>query len=521
MAETKKKMTGMERFIRGIEIVGNKLPHPFWLFVWLMFIVLILSFLLSKAGVSVTYMAAKAGSEPVETTVMVENLLSKAQLQNFFVNFIKNYINFAPLGLIMVMTLGISLIEQPGLISAFMRKTILGAPSYLVTATLAFIGINANLASDAGIIFTPAIGGAIFKALGRNPWVGIITGFAAATGGFTANLFVAGTDGLLAGITESVVKGIGLDAPTHVLINWYFMMAATVVLTIVTTVITEKFTVKLLGDNTAKKDPTYLKEHEVKPHESRGLRFAGITLLVYVALVLVLTVPKNAFFRSASGTILPSSPFLSSVVPLLFFLFFFVGSAYGVGAGTIKKAEDVPKYMQKGMGGLLSFLVVALPAAMFIQLFNDSKLTTILAVKGGQLIEAWGLGGVPLIVMFVLLVCFVNLFMISGSAKWLILAPIFVPMFAQVGFAPALTQVAYRAGDSSTNIISPLSYYLPVIIGLLEQYKPEGQEGKIGIGSVISYSLPYSIAYILMFLVMLIVWYVFKLPLGPGAATVL
>ncbi|HOG53311.1 MAG TPA: AbgT family transporter, partial [Bacillota bacterium] len=150
-----------------------------------------------------------------------------------------------------------------------------------------------------------------------------------------------------------------------------------------------------------------------------------------------------------------------------------------------------------------------------------SKLTTILAVKGGQLIQAWGLGGVPLIVIFVLLVCFVNLFMISGSAKWLILAPIFVPMFAQVGFAPALTQVAYRAGDSSTNIISPLSYYLPVIIGLLEQYKPEGQEGKIGIGSVISYSLPYSIAYIIMFVTMLIVWYVFKLPLGPGAATVL
>lgn len=219
MAEQKKKLTGMEKFIRGIEIVGNKLPHPFWLFVWLMFIVMFLSFFLSKAGVSVTYMAAKAGAEPTLTTVKVSNLLSRQAMRDFFVNFIKNYINFAPLGLIMVMTLGISLIEQPGLISAFMRKTIMGAPSFLVTATLALIGINANLASDAGIIFTPAIGAAVFKALGRNPWVGIITGFAAATGGFTANLFVAGTDGLLAGITESVVKGIGLSAPTHILIT--------------------------------------------------------------------------------------------------------------------------------------------------------------------------------------------------------------------------------------------------------------------------------------------------------------
>ena len=521
MAETKKKSTGMEKFIRGIEVVGNKLPHPFWLFVWLMFIVMILSYFLSKAGVSVTYMAAKAGSDPVETTVNVSNLLSVPAIRGFFTNFIKNYINFAPLGLIMVMTLGISLIEQPGLISAFMRKTIMGAPSFLVTATLALIGINANLASDAGIIFTPAIGAAIFKALGRNPWVGIITGFAAATGGFTANLFVAGTDGLLAGITESVVKGTGINAPTHILINWYFLIVATVILTIITTFITEKFTVKLLGDNTSKKDASYLKEHEVKPEEKRGLRWAGITLLAYIAIIAVLTIPQGSFFRADDGTIVPSSPFLSSIVPILFFLFFFVGSAYGLGARTIKKAEDVPKYMQKGMAGLLSFLVVALPAAMFIQLFNDSKLTTILAVKGGQLIERLGLGGIPLIVIFVLLVSFINLFMISGSAKWLILAPIFVPMFAQVGFSPAFTQIAYRAGDSSTNIISPLSYYLPVIIGLLEQYKPEGRQEKVGIGSVISYSLPYSLSYLVMFILMLIIWYVFKLPLGPGTPTTL
>lgn len=290
---------------------------------------------------------------------------------------------------------------------------------------------------------------------------------------------------------------------------------------IITTFITEKFLVKLLGDNTSKKDASYLKEHEVKPEEKRGLRWAGITLLAYIAVVAFLTVPKGSFFRADNGTIVPSSPFLSSIVPILFFLFFFIGSAYGLGSGTIKKAEDVPKHMQKGMGGLLSFLVVALPAAMFIQLFNDSKLTTILAVKGGQLIERFGLGGVPLIVIFVLLVSFINLFMISGSAKWLILAPIFVPMFAQVGFSPALTQIAYRAGDSSTNIISPLSYYLPVIIGLLEQYKPEDRAEKVGIGSVISYSLPYSLSYLVMFIVMLIVWYLFKLPLGPGTSPIL
>ena len=185
------KRSGFEKFIKGIEIIGNKLPHPFWLFVYLALIVVVLSYFLSNAGVAVKFMAAKAGEAPKETTVAVQNLLTFKAMRPFMADFVKTYISFAPLGLIMVMTLGIGLVEQSGMISALMRKTILGAPSYMVTAVLALVGINANLASDAGIIFTPAIGAAVFKALGRNPWIGIVTGFAAASGGFTANFFIA------------------------------------------------------------------------------------------------------------------------------------------------------------------------------------------------------------------------------------------------------------------------------------------------------------------------------------------
>ena len=195
-----------------------------------------------------------AGDAPKETTVAVQNLLTYKAMRPFMADFVKTYISFAPLGLIMVMTLGIGLVEQSGMISALMRKTILGAPSYMVTAVLALVGINANLASDAGIIFTPAIGAAVFKALGRNPWIGIVAGFAAASGGFTANFFIAGTDALLAGITASAAKGMNVPGPTHPLINWYFMAAATVIVMFVTTWVTEKFTVRILGDTSHSKD---------------------------------------------------------------------------------------------------------------------------------------------------------------------------------------------------------------------------------------------------------------------------
>lgn len=512
------KQNSFDKFIHMVEVVGNKLPHPFWLFVYLTVIIVVLSFICSKAGVSVTYMAAgSAGASGKMTTVTVVNLMSYDGMRKFLSDFVKTYVNFAPLGLIMVMTLGIGLLEQSGLISAFMRKAVLGAPSWAVTATLAVIGINANLASDAGIIFTPAIGGAVFKALGRNPWVGVITGFAAGCGGFTANFFVAGTDALLAGITESVAKSAGIDAPTNILINWYFLIFATVLLTAATTFVTEKYTIKTLGDASGPMDASELEKHRVTADENRGLRWALYTAIVLIVLLLVMTVPQGSFFRNPkTGTIIPSSPLLSGLIALLFFFFFFTGIAYAYGAKTIKNMGDIPKLMQQGLAGGLSFFVVVLPASMFVSLFAQSNLTTILAVKGAEGLRAMHLGGIPLLLMFILLSCFVNMFMISGSAKWLILAPIFVPMFSVVGFSPALTQMAYRIGDSSTNIISPLSYYLPVVIGLMEQYRPKGNDQSVGIGTVLSLTMPYSIAYIIVFTLQLIAWYLLHLPLGPG-----
>lgn len=165
-------------------------------------------------------------------------------------------------------------------------------------------------------------------------------------------------------------------------------------------------------------------------------------------------------------------------------------------------------------------MVVVLPAAIFVQLFNASRLTTVLAVNGAHWLERMNLGGIPLLIMFILLCTFINLFITSGSAKWLILAPIFVPMFSIVGFSPALTQVAYRIGDSSSNIISPLSYYVPVIIGLLEQYRSD-PDTKVGIGTVISLEMPYTIAYLICFTALLIAWYLLGIPLGPGASALL
>lgn len=505
------------RFIDWVEVVGNKLPHPFTLFVILCLITLVLSFLLSSAGVEVTYMKppAKVGEAPEQVTVAIKNLLAFDPMRAFLKDFVKTFVNFAPLGLILTMMLGISLLDQTGFMSAAMRKTILGAPPALVTMVLAFVGVNSNLASDAGSVFTATIGGSIFAALGRNPMVGVVAGYAAAWGGFTANLLIAGTEALLSGITASVADSIGITAPVHPLMNWYFMIIATFTITLATTWVTEKFIVRRLGDTSGGlMDKGMLKEHEVTLEEGRGLKGALVGLALFFAIMMALCLPQGAFFRNADGGFLPKSPFTDSIMPIIFFFFLFVGVGYGIGAGTIKNEKDIPRYMAKGIESIVGFLVVCLPASLFINLFNGSNITTVLAVKGAELLQAMHLGGIPLAIMFIILCAFINLFIVSGSAKWMILAPIFVPMFSVVSFSPALTQLAYRIGDTSTNIISPLSPYIPVILALLTKFNPDKEE--VGIGTYISLMIPYSMAFLAILTVQLVIWMLLKLPAGPG-----
>jgi aminobenzoyl-glutamate transport protein len=258
-----------------------------------------------------------------------------------------------------------------------------------------------------------------------------------------------------------------------------------------------------------------MRENKVTDEEMKGLRYSGAAILIYLAIILALTLPSGGLFRNAEGGILPRSPFLSSIVAILFFMFFTLAIAYGKGSGCIKQADDVPKFMQKGVSGALGFIVIALPASIFIDLFAKSNIATIIGVKGGELLKSINLTGFLLLVAFIVLTTCINLFITSGTAKWLILAPIFVPMFTMLGFSPAMTQATYRIADTCTNIISPVDYYVPVIMGLLVTYN-NNPDRKVGLGTVISLCMPYSIVYLLSFVALLFIWYMLGIDVGPG-----
>lgn len=499
MAE-ERKSTGI---LGWIERVGNKIPHPFMLFLMLLIVVAIVSMILSMAGVS--DVNPSTGEE-----IVINNIFSGEGMTYALTNMVKNFTGFAPLGLILTMTLGLGLAEDVGFMGAFMKSTILGAPNWAVTFMVFFIGICGNIASDAAIVIIPPLAGIIYLYLGRHPLAGIAAGYAGTTAGFTANILPAGTDALLQGITNEATAIT--NGPTiELTANWYFMAASTFFIAILGTIINNMIIEPRLGkyQGAVKVEGTA----EVLPEEKKALRKAGLAALVYVLIIAALAFPANSFFRNAeTGSLLVRSTLMSSLIPLLLGLFLVVGITYGVSIGVIKSSSDVPILMTKAITGMSSFIVLAFIIGQFIGWFNWTNLGLLISVKLAHSVESAGFIGVPLFLSFILVCTTVNIFIGSGSAKWSLLAPIFVPMFNLLGYHPAWTQLLYRIGDSCTNVISPLFHYLPIILAFMQEYDEDA-----GIGTLISLMVPYSLIFLVVWSAFAMLWFFVGLPLGPGS----
>lgn len=507
----KKKDMNMQTKNRGflyqVERIGNKLPHPFYIFLILCFILIVVSYF--TEGIKIVHPSSGK-------TIAMKNLATADGFRWMLDSMTKNFINFRPLGMVLVMMLGLGLAEEVGVVNATLRKVVCGAPSSLVTAAVVFAGVMGNIASSASFVVIPPLGGVVFAAMGRNPIAGIAAGFAGVAAGLSANLLIVGTDVLTASITEDAARIISPNIIVHPAVNWYFMCVSVFVLVAVGTLICEKVVEPRLGKydfiNAEEDVVNETTNMELSDIEKKGLRRSAIAALIYIVVIAMLVIPSNGVLRDPKLHTIVPSPFLKSMVPLLLGLFVTAAIPYGITVKTIRGSVDVVKHMATSMKGFASFIVLCFAAGQFVAYFKWTNLSILMAVKGGAFLQATHFTGLPLLICFVLVVSFINFFIGSSSAKWAILAPIFVPMFMQVGFSPALTQVAYRIADSVTNSISPLEPFLPFIIAAMQRYSKD-----TGIGTVIATMLPFAGAFLVTWTVLLVVWYLTGLPLGPGA----
>ena len=507
-----KKHAGMDEMpaatgvLRWIEIVGNKLPHPFWMFVWISVIIVITSAITSYFNVSATQPGT--GAE-----IAARNIATGDGLRWFLQNLVTNFAHFAPLGLVLVMLMGVSIAEQSGLLTIIMRNIAFATPKRIIFPVIFIIGACGNIGSDAGVVVVPPIAALIFMQLGYHPIAGLIAGYAGATAGFTANFFIAGTDVLLAGISTEITKNMNPPMEVSATANWYFMIISTLLLGFGGAFIVRRFTIPRTAGFAGMHKVAEMAEEkkETTPEEKKGLKHAGISFFILAMIIAALVVPANGPLRNPeTGSVVPS-PFLRGLVPILFLVFAIPGYFYGKAVGTIKQRDDVLKHMEHGMKGLAGYIVLMLVVAQFINLFSWSHLDSIMAINGAEFLQATGLTGPFLFILFIVLIAFLNIFLGSGSAKWAIFAPIFIPMLAELGYSPGFVQLMYRIGDSITNSISPLYVYFPLLIGWIHQY-----DKRLKIGTILSLLVPYAVTLFILWTILLFVWYFLNIPIGVG-----
>lgn len=512
-----RKRTAMDRLLGGIEYVGNKLPEPFTLFLWLFLITAVISTIMAWMGKEVQIPGE-------DETVKIKGFFTVEGMQWFTTTLGPNYLGFPPLVTVLPIMLAVGVAEKSGMLSALIRKLFGSASRVVLPYAVGIIGVTASIMADAAFVVIPPLAAMVFRAAGRHPVAGLLGGFAAVGAGYSTALVPTSLDALFAGITNAVMETLPNSNATEVnaVSNYYFNIAASIVLGLLAGFITDKVLeprLHKLGvpEEMAEDDDQTDAEGnalsaQLTERETRGLVHTGIATLVLTALILVAVLVPGSPWRNDDGGFLPKSPLLDSIVFIVVAYFFIQGVVYGKVAGTVKDIKDVVEMMTQAMGDLLGFLVLAFILGQFIALFNWSGIGTYSAVIGADALQSAGITGFWAILAFIILASCLNLLVISGSAMWTLMASVFVPMFALIGFEPGFTQAAFRVGDSATQIITPLNPYIIVILTLLRRYEP-----KAGLGTLMSRLVVYVVPFWVAWATLLFIWYIFDLQLGPGA----
>lgn len=514
------KRNAFTRFLDTVEWLGNLLPHPVTLFAILALGMVVLSGIFGWMGVTVEDpRPVGAAGRSDDGMIRAVSLLSADGIRRIFSSLVTNFTSFAPLGVVLTAMLGIGVAEKSGVLSAAVRGIVLGASKNVVTVAIVFAGVMSNTASELGYVILIPLAGAVYYSLGRHPLAGMAAAFAGVSGGYSANLLIGTIDPLLAGITEEAARLIDPTYAVTATANYYFMAVSVFLVTIVGSLVSIFIVEPKLGAyDSSRADPEVLKggaAEPLTPIEKKGLGWAGLAVLAVLALMALTLVPEWGVLRNPETGDQLRSPFFSGFAVWILIFFLAIGVAYGRAVGTVKNDSDVIDGMAMAMSTLGLYMVIVFFAAQFVAFFNWSNLGAITAVNGAQVLQDLGLTGPALFIGFILMCCIVNLMLGSASAQWAMTAPIFVPMLMLIGYSPEVIQAAYRIGDSTTNIITPMMSYFGLILAWAVRF-----DKKVGIGTMIAMMLPYSIFFTITWMALFFLWvFGLGLPVGPGSPT--
>lgn len=522
----------------AIERLGNKVPHPVLMFLYLIIFVIVLSHILYLLGVSVTEQIAvpvpqeveaqyyedttapgletaegilEEHFEIVERTIAVRSLLTVAGIRFIFTSFVTNFQGFGVVAITFIAMMGAGVAEAAGMMAALIRMLVKVAPRRWITFIIVFTGVLTSVASDAGYLILIPLGAAAFISLRRHPLAGMAAAYAGVSAVFAVNIIFTPVDSMITEITNEAI-GLTAGSPITIAANYFFMVASSIIIALVCTVVTERIVEPRLGKYVPESEQSAESEDqgELTPQESRGLRFAGIATLAFIVLILLLSIPSGAPLHKPEGYA-GNSPLMDSLLFIITMIFLVAGVAYGKGAGTITTSTEVITAITKTFASLAGLIFMLLMIAQFIAYFNYTGIPTVTAISMAEMLERASIGALPLLIGFIIVIMLLDIIIPGVVPKWAIFAPVFIPIFTRLGVTPQTVLAAYRIGDSPVNVITPLMVYLPFIITVAQGYVK-----KSGIGTIIALMLPYTIVVLVAWLILFILWFVLGIPLGPG-----
>jgi aminobenzoyl-glutamate transport protein len=489
----------------AIERIGNRMPHPIGLFLGIIVIVLVLSAVLSMFGVSAVHPQTKQ-------VLPVENMLSVKALTGWMTNLSKNLQNFPVLASVLILAAATGLCEQTGFFSAAIKASLKNARGWAVVFSIALVGACGNAAGDVSFLIVPTIAASIFQGTGRNPLVGLFMGYATVGGGYGTNFIPGGWDVILTPITIQAAKLLDPGFDMNLVSGYFMMVVGTVVIAATSTFVTLRYIEPKLGTYRAEAGDAAAvatTDQQLTPEQSRALRKAVLALVILLGAIVVACIPENSFMRSPAGSLTINAPLMQMLYAILVAAFMLPGLVYGIAIGKITNLKDFASLLTSAISAVAPFIVIALFVSQFLYLFAQSNLGSVLAINGGNMLKGLSIPVLFILILFFLMEGFADLFIVSGSSRYLIFGPVFVPMLMQLGVHPAFVQMIHRTGGSICNHLSPLNSFFPVLLSLAQKY-----DRNIGIGTIFSVMIPYTIAFAIVYIVLLSAWFLSGLPIG-------
>jgi aminobenzoyl-glutamate transport protein len=506
--------TVMQRFLDGVERVGNMVPHPVVIFLILIGIVIVLSAVLGAFGAAVTFDRINAETHQIEkATTEIRSLLNRDGIRFLYSSLVPNFMSFTAVGLMIAAMIGAGVAEESGLVTTLIRKLVAVSPRWALTYILSFVGIIASIAADAGYLVLIPLAGVAYLAVGRHPLAGLALGFAAVAGAFTVNMLIKPLDAVLVEFTNDAAHLVDPNRSIGLASNVWFSFASVLFLTVVIAFITDRiisprlgtYDPKLAGDGGVVQQSTTLSDAE-----ARGLRFSLYGLLGLVAVFCLLTIPSGAPLRNpTTGELIGNSPFMNGLIALIMLMFLTTGWMYGIGAGTLRTLSEVIAAIEKSIKNLGGTIFLFFVLSQFVAYFTYTNMGTVMALSLSGVLQSANIGALPLLLGFIVVVAIIDLLLTGAIAKWAIFAPVFVPLLMKLGVEPEAVLAAYRVGDSPMNAITPLNAYFALVVGFAQKY-----DKTAGVGTIVSMMLPYVVWMFVLWTALFALWKALGLPWG-------